>query len=263
MAFLNLNAMDEGKDPNGGGKGMGNGKDDGNGSSSAAPSPRVPFPTTIEGKIARAMQYKEDGNVLFKDGHYKKAVSTYAKVLAFVRGLPGSKRGLNGWSDLAAGIPMGYGGAEERVTPEQDAQSGELEAVVVTNMATCYLKLGEPRKAIEYAEKALVLSPAAWKAFLRIAEAYVLLRNCDHARTALTQALAGAPDAAARTAVAKVREAIVAAEKAEDVKQKAVFKNIFAAKAPAAPASSDSAPTAAEEAPSSSSGKGTEPPSSV
>ena len=190
---------------------------------------RKPFPTTIEGKLSVATEYKEAGNVFFKDNDFKKAVSSYAKVLAFVRGLPGSKRGLEGVGQLAADYSTAV-----TVTPEQDQQAAELECVVMTNMATCYLKLKNPRKAVEYVDKTLAINPTSWKAMLRKSEAHVQMSNFDHAKTILAEALSIAPDAQARAAIAKGREALVISEKAANTKQKDLFKkaNIFGIKEP-------------------------------
>ena len=200
------------------------------GESRPTSSARKPFPTTIEGKLLIATEYKEAGNVFFKENDFKKAVSSYAKVLAFVRGLPGSKRGLEGVGQLAADYTTAV-----TVTPEQDQQAAELECVVMTNMATCYLKQKNPRKAVEYVDKTLAINPTSWKAMLRKAEAHVQMSNFDHAKTILAEALSIAPDAQARVAIAKGREALLISEKAANNKQKDLFKkaNIFGIKEPA------------------------------
>lgn len=202
------------------------GKEGGRGSTSEPSPPRKPFPTTIDGKLSTATDYKEEGNTHFKDGNYKKAVSSYAKVLAFVRGLPGSKRGLEGIGAMAA--DHGHA-AVETVSVEQDQRAGELERVVLTNIATCYLKMKDPRKAMEYADKTLAINQSSWKALLRKAEAHIQMSNFENAKMVLLESLSFAPDSVAKSAIAKVRETLVAAEKAANEKQKEIFKkaNIF------------------------------------
>ena len=206
------------------------GKESGDSRPTSSAQVRKPFPTTIEGKLSIATEYKEAGNVFFKENDFKKAVSSYAKVLAFVRGLPGSKRGLEGVGQLAADYSTAV-----TVTPDQDQQAAELECVVMTNMATCYLKLKNPRKAVEYVDKTLAINPTSWKAMLRKSEAHVQMSNFDHAKTILAEALSIAPDAQARAAIAKGREALLISEKAANNKQKDLFKkaNIFGIKEPA------------------------------
>jgi hypothetical protein len=44
---------------------------------------------SISEKLEKATAFKLQGNELFKEGKYKKALIAYAKVLAFTRGLPG------------------------------------------------------------------------------------------------------------------------------------------------------------------------------
>ena len=203
------------------------GKEGGRGGLVSLPlTPRKPFPTTIEGKLSTATEYKEEGNSHFKDGNYKKAVSSYAKVLAFVRGLPGSKRGLEGIGAMAADHGSS---AVAPVSADQDRRAGELETVVLTNIATCYLKLKDPRKAMEYADKTLAINQSSWKALLRKAEAHIQLNNFENAKMVLLESLSFAPDSVAKSAIAKVREALVAAEKVANEKQKELFKkaNIF------------------------------------
>jgi len=44
---------------------------------------------TIDEKLGKAKEYKEKGNQMFKEQKFKKAITCYAKVLAYTRGLPG------------------------------------------------------------------------------------------------------------------------------------------------------------------------------
>jgi hypothetical protein len=45
------------------------------------------FPTDIRGKINVALNYKEEGNGLFKEGKYQKAFRKYAHCFAFTKGI--------------------------------------------------------------------------------------------------------------------------------------------------------------------------------
>jgi hypothetical protein len=75
--------------------------------------------------------------------------------------------------------------------------------------------------------KALELLPNAWKAKLRMAEAYALMRDTDSAKCALAEALADAPDASAKAAVLREREKVQLIVKEEASKQKAAFSKMF------------------------------------
>ena len=104
-------------------------------SSAAAVSKRAaaPLPQDIEGKLLRATAHKDEGNEYFKGGNYKKAISCYAKVVAYTKGLPGSKRGGMGGGggivDMVAGSM-----AQVQVTPEEDQRAIDLETISYTNM---------------------------------------------------------------------------------------------------------------------------------
>ena len=115
------------------------------------------------------------------------------------------------------------------VTDEQKAI--ELEVAALTNIATCYLKLGEPRKALEFCAKALTSNPNAWKAALRKSEAQAMMGNYDVSRMTLGEALKIAPDAAAKSAIKIEREKMSIAEKnatkLSNSRQKKAFAKMF------------------------------------
>jgi len=113
---------------------------------------------SIEDRIAQGEEYKRKGNELFKLGKYKSAISKYGTVLAYIRGLPGSKRGLDG---VAAMVNTSNG--EQEVTPEQEQDTNELEKVTLQNIATCHMKLLNNRDALDFCNKAIKLDPKAWK----------------------------------------------------------------------------------------------------
>lgn len=117
-------------------------------------------PSAIELKLVQAGKYKDTGNTLFKEGKYKRAISKYSTVMAFTTGLPGSKRGLHeGMAQVASQNSL-----SKSVTFEEEACAVELEKTAHQNIATCYLKLNDPRKAIEHCNKAIALDASAWKA---------------------------------------------------------------------------------------------------
>ena len=166
-------------------------------------------------------QHLEEGNALFKEQKFKKAISTYGKSLAYTRGLPGSKRGLDNIASMAVSE------SGPKTSPEQEARSIEIEGVVETNIAMCFVKLAEPRKAIEHADKALSLNKNSWKAYLRKGEAQILMMNSDGAKASLDSAWSNAPDAAAQTMITKERKKLSSLEKEETKKQKAAWAGIF------------------------------------
>lgn len=115
--------------------------------------------SSIGDRIAKGEEYKSKGNELFKAGKYKSAISKYGTVLAYIRGLPGSKRGLDG---VASMINSSQEGVSD-ITTEQELSTTELEKVTLQNIATCHLKLLNYADALSFCNKAIKLDPKAWK----------------------------------------------------------------------------------------------------
>lgn len=139
--------------------------------------------SSIQGKLEEANRYKDLGNQLFKEGAYKKAITKYGIVLAYVRGLPGSKRDLEGIATMANTIHTG-----NSVSEEEDGQSLEIEKVVYQNMANCHIKLKNLQKALDYCNRAIKLDEYAWKAYFRKGEAFLLMNDFDNSRSCFIEA---------------------------------------------------------------------------
>eukprot|EP01038_Epipyxis_sp_PR26KG_P006229 gene6229-8584_t len=183
------------------------------------------FPTDAAGKVEVAKTYKEEGNEHFKNGNYKKAVSSYGKSMAFIKGLPGRKSNLEGMTKMAAeAIPT------EVISDELNHAIDDLEVVLKTNLATCYIKLDNPTKALENIKNALDLNPLAWKAILRKGEAIMLKKDYEKAIAIFDDVLnnpALADTDPVRQSILKTKEKALKLNKQEELKQKKSFSNIF------------------------------------
>ena len=186
-------------------------------------SERKPFPQDTAGKIEMAKELKDEGNQHFKDQNFKKAITTYSKALAFTKGLPGRKQGLEGVSQMA------LENSRETMSADTESALNELDTVLKTNIATCYIKLNNSEMALQYCKEALVLSPNAWKTLMRKAEAIILMNDFERAISVLDESLRNTQptDEAARTSIAKVRERAVKLDKQATEKQRKAFGNIF------------------------------------
>ena len=144
---------------------------------------RIGRPLTSEEILAKAQRLKEEGNDLFKEGFYKRAIISYGKAIAHARGMPESSRipDVTQLIDPSVDRPQGMDESLEK-------QSLALEIVSNVNIATCYLKLADANKAINYAEKALALDKKAVKPHLKIAEAHLLKRSLHDAMAAYSEA---------------------------------------------------------------------------
>lgn len=150
---------------------------------------------SIAEKLEGARQYKDEGNAHFKIGNYKKAIISYNTVMAFTRGLPGSKRvsgtrpdSTDASIDTALKSQTRQGPAENWVTPQEEEAALDLESQSLSNLASCYLKLGKNSNAQDAAKKAIGLRPKSWKAFLRLAEAQSNTKEFDESKTSYKQA---------------------------------------------------------------------------
>jgi tetratricopeptide (TPR) repeat protein len=128
---------------------------------------------SVSDLLKDAVAYKEQGNALFKAGEYRKAVTKYATVFAFTRGLPGSKR-----SKSSLPVDIGKTGGTP-LDPALENEASELERLCEQNIATCYIKLNSGAEALEHANKALSLNPSAAKSLLRKGQALMLLSNYE------------------------------------------------------------------------------------
>ena len=118
------------------------------------------------------------------------------------------------------------------ILPQQDQASNELEAIACLNIATCYIKLNNPRQALEHANKSISLKPANWKAHLRKGEALVMLGDCDNARTTLDVARSLTTESAAIAAISNENKKLSCKIKEQNQKMKKAFAGIFSKSVP-------------------------------
>lgn len=142
-------------------------------------------------QIRQAQAYKEEGNALYGDGNYKKALGSYHKVFCFLNGLhaPPETR--------SAGEPSSgdstLGSRANQIPKDSVEDVKKLKQTTRLNMAACYLKVGEPQKCIDACSKALEFGANA-KAHFRRAQAYADLRNFSGAQSDLERARELNPD---------------------------------------------------------------------
>jgi tetratricopeptide (TPR) repeat protein len=151
----------------------------------AAPpaSPPVPLPAaaavaSVQAKLAKANELKTRGNELFKAGEFRKAAKEYRYVFAYVNGLVSS-------SDAQ----MRAYAKQEDMLAEADVKAvDELKRAAYSNLAACYLKLGEFAKARAAAEGALKVDAKDVKSLMRLGLALSGLKEWDKAKKALLDA---------------------------------------------------------------------------
>ncbi len=183
---------------------------------------------SVPDKIANARRLKDEGNDLFKQKNFKKARVRYATALAYTKGLPG--RELPAGSDpMVAGL-TGQQNSADKLSPEVNQEVTDLEAVLHTNIATCFLKLDKAEEALEAAEKATAVSSTYAKAWLRKAEAHLQSKskNTEKAFVALDRAESLANgDQGILSTVNTLRTNAKKEERLQNQKQAKAFGNIF------------------------------------
>jgi tetratricopeptide (TPR) repeat protein len=132
--------------------------------------------------LHRAEELKEEGNHYFKQSLFSNAKSSYGKALAYVKGIPGSKRTVTGFEQIAPSTTP-------PLSKELDESAKELEKILYQNIATCYLKLNKPNDAISNCNKALQIDANSWKALLRKGQANIALNDYERARELLDKAI--------------------------------------------------------------------------
>lgn len=187
-------------------------------------SQRSALPQTLSEKIEAAQALKDEGNNFFKQSEFMKAKVRYARALAYTKGLPGRK---DNASDPMTSYLLQNRPDEPSLSEEQLNQIVEVESVLKTNIAVCFLRLNRPADALEYAKQALAQKPQSWKALLRKGEALTMLKNYQEALKALDEALLYHPDESNRISIMNARKKAVEGAKQEAADQKKAFRNIF------------------------------------
>lgn len=187
------------------------------------------IPQTTQGKIEKAMALKVEGNAFFKEDKYTKAKQRYATALAYTRGLPG-REGNGGDNQMAQFAESSISGKEGKMEPAQNQEVDELDAILKTNIAACFLKLNKPADALQYAREAIIHNPRYWKASLRAAEAMESTKNYDGALKQLDLLSSNptvASNAGAIRTMRSIREKVTIGMKTETNRQKKAFGDIF------------------------------------
>ena len=184
---------------------------------------------SIEDKVEKARTLKDKGNDLFKQKKFSKARVQYCTALAYIKGLPGREVRPDGSTDPMAQMALSNATNAniQPLAPEYAKEIDELESVLKTNISTCYLKLEDGYSALKYATEAIAFNSTSSKAWLRKAEAYLLLKDTDKATEALNEAERHTSEASVLATICKTREAVAKEVKVEVQKQKKAFANIF------------------------------------
>lgn len=184
--------------------------------------------TSVEDKVEKAKLLKDKGNEIFKQKKFTKARVQYCTALAYIKGLPGREVKVDGTADPMAQLAASNASTNiSPLSPEFAKEVDELESILKTNISTCFLKLEDGHSALKYANGAISINNTSSKAWLRKAEAYLLLKDTEKANEALNEAEKYTSEASVIATINKTREVVAREVRVESQKQKKAFANIF------------------------------------
>lgn len=100
----------------------------------------------VSSNIEEATKLKAEGNELFKQKEYRKAIRKYRTVFAYVNGLLDSNH------ELARYVHSGDGSDTGFVTEDQNKSISNLKVSCYSNLAQCYLNIDKPEKCVQCCE---------------------------------------------------------------------------------------------------------------
>ncbi|OWZ07136.1 hypothetical protein PHMEG_00020512 [Phytophthora megakarya] len=177
-------------------------------------------PLSVAEKVEQAELLKRKGNLFVKQGELQRALSSYARVFAYVNGLSVA-------GDAMAQYALGATGMT--ATQEQGAQIQAVKVAVWANMALCHVKLGtQPDRALSCCDKVLELELRHSKARFRKAQAMVQLAHYERAYQLLRELLEEEPkNAAVRNEIRALQVKKRAYDAEAKDKEKSAFGNMF------------------------------------
>lgn len=199
-------------------------------------------------QLEQAEAFKNEGNILFKEQNYQKALGKYWKVFCYVNGLqiPGEANQSMDWASMVqAGRSSGSQVPADRVESVK-----KLKQSTYLNMAACYLKIQEWRKCVDACTKALAADGPISKAYFRRGQAQSELGNLDESKEDFLEAQN--LGAVVELELQKLQRKF----KQHDAKEKKKYAKMFSdlkdepedARMVAAPVVASEAPVATEEA---------------
>jgi len=187
------------------------------------------YPQTAKGKLDECIRIKEIANARFKAKMFWPAIRTYARAVAYIKGLDGGNALNQRMGELFGRAPPKL---SDDSNDEEDLKS-EIKAQNIflnTNIAFAYFKLGKFEKSLEFCDKALEMDPGYPKALLRKAEALVGLNLLGRAKEIVDTVRREAPDFMGAKTLQKLQDKIRKQQKKNDKKQRKQFAGMFSKK---------------------------------
>ncbi len=171
---------------------------------------------TTDDKIAQGLKLKSEGNEFYKEKKYASAARKYVRIFLYVKGL----------SQKDPQMQMYAAATSDKLSSDQEDQIVKLQVDANNNLAMCYIKLKNGKKAQHFSSQALELDPKNLKAKCRLAEAYVMqkLKYLEEAERLIVDILS--VDETNKKALS-LKKKCVKLNRALDNKMKKRFKGAF------------------------------------
>ncbi|TNV75736.1 hypothetical protein FGO68_gene7490 [Halteria grandinella] len=134
--------------------------------------------------MQQAYEMKEQGNALYKEGDYKRALAKYARVQCYTNAiLPSSDQQVSMFTQMSKKM--------QQMNTDKDETHAlqELLATTYLNMAQCFFQTGQYQKSVEKATLSLGIKREQPKALFRRAQANSQRKDYEGAAQDLEEAL--------------------------------------------------------------------------
>lgn len=182
-------------------------------------------------KLQTALNFKNEGNELYKAKEYKKAMRKYHNGILYLKGIDNDLHGTPSFLQAASVDPD----SEKKISDQMELECINANISIYNNLAACLLASGEhnteadSEKVIKYTDIVLELDDSNDKALFRKATALKSLRNYSDAKDTfeLLKAVLTKKGLPISREIIKESQECQEALKDYEMKEKAMYQNMF------------------------------------
>ena len=140
---------------------------------------------TIEEKLDKALEYKDLGNTLYKEGNYKAAAGKYHRAILFMKGIDNDLHGTPAFLQTASVDPN----HSKHIKEEVEKKCIETNISVYNNLCACLLQQPDSNaeRIKELAEVVIELDKTNEKAWYRHGQGCVRMKDYETARNSFAK----------------------------------------------------------------------------
>jgi len=193
---------------------------------------------SIDGKLAQALVFKDEGNTFYKEKDYKKALRKYHNAILYMKGIDNDLHGTPAFMQTSSSVDPN---SQKKISPDLERECIKANISIYNNLAACLLAQAKDEcldtekseqnhlKVVQYTDIVLELDKNNDKAMFRKAQALKNIRDFSSARENFENLKRlyqknGIP--VGRDVIAAIQECTEAL-KESDKKEKSMYKNMF------------------------------------